>query len=532
LFLPKQTLWLDESTQMSGLSLGPVSISRWLAGSEPHDLGQFPDRMPPLSYWVGRCWSQIFGLRERPMRWLGLLEVAVAAGIIYEAARIAFGKASTWLAGLSFALLPMVVVLAVEIRAYPLFLLESSAAFLFLVRLLKPADRPGSGAPDAVAMALALSAAIATHFFGLVLSVSILSAWWVGTWMRRGSWIPALAVTLVVGLAVLAITPFVVQAMRISGGNATGDPFLARLNGVANYLDGLAFHQTLGFWPPLPAGFKTGSRLLCGLAIIGALSGRASRLVFVLMIAALVGLGMTTAAKLTFGSFDATTPSYSVWIIPCLCLVMSAALSVRSRTARSLAVTAGAVLLVSEAAAATVLLQHGHHFAHGPHAPVARLIRDLGPREVAVIHDDPTYHLVFVYCPLRYEFGTNLSQFQTMDVASAGPIPVQSFEKHDHSSKKLPVLHWVEDLPQRYLVVVNCRFTQTGDLLHGIRSGRLPFEEGPAAAQLRSSPEWRPVGSRSILALDSAIVTVFERRPRRIVNCPSHPDGRPFESRR
>ena len=62
-FLPHQTLWIDEVTQMAGLGLGPIGVVRWLLHPTLTDLGVPSDRMPPLSYWLGWLWAQAFGLR-------------------------------------------------------------------------------------------------------------------------------------------------------------------------------------------------------------------------------------------------------------------------------------------------------------------------------------------------------------------------------------------------------------------------------------------------------------------------------------
>src|SRR4051794_10429387 len=69
LFLPHQTLWIDETTQLSGLTLSPVEVVRWLMHPATHDFGVPGDRMPFLSYWLGWAWSRLFGLGETSLRW-------------------------------------------------------------------------------------------------------------------------------------------------------------------------------------------------------------------------------------------------------------------------------------------------------------------------------------------------------------------------------------------------------------------------------------------------------------------------------
>ena len=54
LFLPHQSLWNDEATQLCGVGLDPVEVTRWLAGWSHHNFGIPSDRMPPVSYWRSR----------------------------------------------------------------------------------------------------------------------------------------------------------------------------------------------------------------------------------------------------------------------------------------------------------------------------------------------------------------------------------------------------------------------------------------------------------------------------------------------
>ena len=72
LFLPQQGLWVDEATQLRGIELGPVGVTRWLAGDKSLVTDVPDDRMPPLSYWMGWGWACIFGFGEAPQRWLSV----------------------------------------------------------------------------------------------------------------------------------------------------------------------------------------------------------------------------------------------------------------------------------------------------------------------------------------------------------------------------------------------------------------------------------------------------------------------------
>ena len=106
-FAQRQTLWLDETTQLSGIPLGPVGVTQWLAGA-PHDFGcpTAPDRMPPVSYWVGQIWTYVFGFSELSLRYMGVACVAGAIVLVYAAGRRAFGDLGGLAAGLYLAVSP------------------------------------------------------------------------------------------------------------------------------------------------------------------------------------------------------------------------------------------------------------------------------------------------------------------------------------------------------------------------------------------------------------------------------------------
>src|SRR3990172_7799414 len=173
-FLPHQSLWVDETTQLSGIGLGPRQLLDWLIGNGP-DLGVPADRMPPGSYLLQMGWSAIFGLSEAKMRWLSIAFVVIGALFTATAAWRAYNRvASTATAALFLALSPNVVGLAVEIRAYPAFLMLSGIGTYLLVRTLQ--SRPEARPAWLAVLSAVLIAAGFTHFFGLVYACATLGA--------------------------------------------------------------------------------------------------------------------------------------------------------------------------------------------------------------------------------------------------------------------------------------------------------------------------------------------------------------------
>lgn len=85
--LPHRSIWVDESTQMSGLAGDPIQLTQWLMGGAKYNTHLQDDRMPPLSYWVGWVWSRTFGLGERQMRWFSVVCTGLATAFVFKTAQ-------------------------------------------------------------------------------------------------------------------------------------------------------------------------------------------------------------------------------------------------------------------------------------------------------------------------------------------------------------------------------------------------------------------------------------------------------------
>jgi hypothetical protein len=500
LFLPRQSLWLDEATQMSGLSLDPVRVVRWLLGTERFDFGQFRDRTPPLSYWLGWAWSRAFGYGETSFRWFGVACVAVASALVFEAGRLAFGTVAGWAGGLLFSLSPAVVMWAVEIRAYPLFLLWSASAWYLLVRWQMGEDGPSW--PTRAALALVLAGAVGTHYFGVVLSGAVLVALAVLD-RREGRRLgPALGVGGVVAVAVAAIVPFVrtsVGLYRYGPDRFAGT--VRRLNGLKNLLVGQVGHVTLTVVRPVEVVALVAAAALVILAIwsIGIVRRRGAGLAIVLALGA--GLAAVAVAKLAMSRFDSATPSYNAWMRPGVCLLLVSGIASR---AKRTAIAACGMLIVAQAFGVYQLAAHGEHFAHGPHRAISEMIRRAGRGEVAVIHDDPSDRAIFISSPIRCEWGPRLEQYR-LAASSGGPLSVRSYPDGRETCP-------VGSLPHRYLLVVSSRPMSPGALASQVRTGDRPVGRGPIARQLLATEGWRLAGRSLVVSQIAAEIDLFEDR--------------------
>ena len=67
LSMVNQSLWIDETTQLSGLTLGSIRVIHWLLGHIDPFYVPSPDKMSPLSHLAGKLWVSMFGLGETPI---------------------------------------------------------------------------------------------------------------------------------------------------------------------------------------------------------------------------------------------------------------------------------------------------------------------------------------------------------------------------------------------------------------------------------------------------------------------------------
>ena len=366
-FSYQQTIWVDETTQLSGIRLGPVEIVRWLTNPASHDFGVPGDRMPPLSYWLGQGWAAWFGFDEIRLRWLGVVCVGIAAGVVYKSAARAFGWKAGWAAGLLFAFSPNLCGIAVELRAYPLFVLMSAGALnSFVTILTRPPDK-GRGSWWALTTWLVLASY--THFFGLVLAGSMLVTLFVVRYLEKEKvWPVLVSMSLVCGFAV-GIVPFVLGAKTLSSGGDLADS-RNRMVEVIQMLYRLIAHPVLAAPPPLAFYLPIVGLALASAAIMLAAGGFASprsRRIWLTLVATLgLGLGISITANFVLNGFSAAKYSYSAWALPLLYVALTGGLAAGLRPVRWITTAAVLLLLACEMMGMIQLWQHGETFATGP----------------------------------------------------------------------------------------------------------------------------------------------------------------------
>jgi hypothetical protein len=499
-FAVQQEVWLDETTQLAGLSLGPVGVLPWLAGADPDRFaGLSADRMPPLSYWVGWLWSQAFGLSEASLRALGVALGAAAALLVFAAARRLWGRAAGCLAGLSFALSPNVIVSSVDIRAYPLFLACAASACWFISCLL---DTEKEAAKSAwVGLALSCVAASYSHFFGLVLTGAVFAGLLFVALRRRSSLKPLFVCSAAIALAGAGLWPFILASMRMSSsaGQDTRLPY-AVIRILYRTLGG---HPSLSVYKPLMLAEVLGTALALGLALCFARPREAAR---ALALSVAAGMAVAVLTRPATAAFDPLTVSYSVWMVPFLAVAIGSVLSIADGRRRRVALAAASLLLIANAGGALVLLAHGSAFAHSAGDRVNDLVKESGNIPDTVVIHDNAGAWAHAFCPLRYTFGPGLRQY----LAEPGA-------RGDLTLRELPDLRAItrlSELKARRLLLVTFRHQSAESISAFIHTGYAPAFANRALFDALNRAGWVEDRGETLMAQGAEEVHWFSAAPR------------------
>ncbi len=496
MFLPQQTLWVDETTQMSGLTLNPIEVVNWLTSgkdAKQYGFGVPADRMPPLSYWLGWGWSAIWGLSETAMRWLGVVLVAIAVGVVFVTAYKIGGLDAATVAGFLFGLSPNVLVTAVEIRAYPLFLLLSAGSFWFFTRILAQPDKYRW--QHITGLVLCLILAMYTHFYGVVLAGALLSACLLVVWYAKGRCWPIIISIGIVGIALLGLTPFVLNAFSVSH-SATEKNYLY---GIVRLLYRLFVHPTMGV-NQIVVGVAVVSAMILGLLAIPI--KKDNYVQKGIWLALIVGFITVVATHFVLSSFGATAPSYNIWMLPGVYLLLACGLAVTyKQRLRKLAIVAAVLLIGANGFAASQLIIHGEYFAHGPHQKIASLIHRLGSDKVSIIYENS--NVPIGYFPLRYEFGSQLPQY----LHKSGDIENINVLRLPKKDSKLDPL----TLASPFVLVIRARQQYAKELRQQIHYGDKATPEGPVSLAFRQSERWQFIENHLFVAFVAADVVFFEQ---------------------
>ncbi len=490
LFIPRQCIWVDESTQLAGLSLPPMEQARWLVGHDADRFGVPPDRTPPLSYWTGRLWSSAFGLTEPSMRWFGVVLSVGACIFVVGAGRRLAGVWGAVAAGLLFALSPNIISTAVEIRAYPLFLLTASFTLYSMIRSIEADAKEATR--WLVLMSVGCLLSVYTHFFGVVLAAACFGACLAVALLARKPIRPLVIAGVAVGVLSLGLVPFITSSAAMSAPEVGAG---SRVRDVARLIFRLVGHPAVAVSKPAIGLAALGSIGLALLAIAFGKTGPRRSLI----IAIALGLAATMAAGMVIKSFDALKPTYSTWLLPAIAMLFASATSIAAKPLRYIARGSVVAVACAQLYGAAMLARHGEAFAHGPHRMLEQMIQ--GHRDgLTVVHEAGTAWGA-TYFPLRYEFGPDLPQYLG---TSADSGEVAKLPANKDKSPGLAIPH------DRVLVIASTamRTPEIAQFLHGSTP---TIAAGPVSKALKASPDWRLVQSRTSISFVGATAELFER---------------------
>ena len=433
-FATGQSIWTDETTQLRGLTLSFSDQLQWLMGRTGQldaGLGVPPDRMPPISYWIGGLWSSVFGLTEMSLRLMGISAMALAAPALWIAGyRLAGSSGRLFLMAALFTA-PGLIIVGGEIRTYPIFFcLAAWALWAYTGALLAETRRDRTRATTALTVFAILMAY--AHFFGVVAGTCLFAGLVLHRLIIRLSVLPVLLATAITMLSWTGLAPFVMAAMGISDGPAPPTPALAEA-----VRDAVHFLIRLFADPVFLANHA--ALILLGLSIglmglftlLRGFTGDRQRLAVMLAlavpgIASVTGLGVL---NVLISGFETLRPSYSIWLIPFLFAFLTYGLGAGG--VGRVAAFAGLALVVANLMATTTLLKYAPLYIHGAGEWLAARIE--APDDVLLVHDnrDPWGHSYF---PVFHIEGNVLTQTVTRSDGSAfvfadmSVIPVADLE--------------------------------------------------------------------------------------------------------
>jgi hypothetical protein len=483
LFANAQDVWIDESTQLSGITLTIPDMLRWLAGEDTSRFGVPGDRMPPVSYFIDWVWLRLAGSSELGFR---LAHAVLATGGILVLTIAVHSRLGTWatVACLVFLCLsPNVIALAVEIRAYPVLFALSCVQLVLFLRLVDAPGRPRL--QDLLAFVFVSALAVYTHFFGLVSSCSFFAALGLANIRYpRAFGIITAALMAVLGSAV-GLIPFVFAAAGLSaspemtGGNVTE---------YVTYLLRLIASPAHLIWPWAGGLYIIVTALLLAMSALGASKRATTRLarpVDWLWIVLVAGFAAVTVASILFKGFYALKPSYSVWLIPVLAVLVAAGIADFRHSAHWHQQARFAALGMMAGGASIIVIQmlaHAPLFVHGPRRFV---LFELQKAQVPAA--------------ILYEGGSDWGYSQIpVHFATQGGVP----QYVDHGAKGVtrPVIGASETGPQplqeaaaRYstLLVVQVKARRFGELKACLNGNCPDMPRFDAAERLIAGGAWR-----------------------------------------
>ena len=504
-FARVQDIWVDESTQLSGITLKLWDMLRWLSGVDATRFGVPGDRMPPVSYLLDWLWLGLSGPSELGFRLFHSTFVIAGAAVLAVVALRGAGLLAATVTVVFITLSPKLIQTGVEIRAYPIFFAITCVQVAIFLKLL--VDPIKVDRKLLAIFVLVCLIGIYTHFYGVISSIAFFFA--LGSAFIRS---PRSLLALVVALAIVilgswGLLPFLLSALSQSPPTtAHGIPtteyfaYLLRLiAGPANMIS--MFGSVLFFGGAL-------TLLLAGMiaAFVRSRNARVQPFDWLFLIV-LAGAFAPIAATLVIRNFNVLNAPYSGWLIAPLALLIGCATSSTGfrpwdQGGRIVAVCA---MLIGAAVSTYIFLINASMFIHGPQRFVGALYDEsAGPK--AIVYDVGSVW-GFSYFPLIFSHNGKIIQYRVVD-NGAGLIRIgndasQSIVQNVKSAVA----------PYNRLVVVDLQLRTFRDLRECYnQSNSCPqFTHSAIEEMLIGTGQWRETGAKRSFGLYDTEVKVLER---------------------
>lgn len=503
-FAKTQNIWVDETTQLSGITLKLGDMLKWLSGDDVARFGVPGDRMPPLSYMIDWAWLRLCGDSELGFRLFHATFVVGGLAVIAGAARRNLGMPASFAALAVLSLSPKLMQTAVEIRAYPIFFAVSCVQLAIFLRLLD--DRKSVDNGLLALFAVTSIAAIYTHFFGLLSSFSFFCALGLARIRHRRALASITVAGLVTFAASVGILPFVLAAVAQSDVALSAEAAntyryleypLKLIGGSANLVS-------------LPAAvlfFGGALVLLSASAFMGLarMFAGVPKAVDWLLVVMAVGTATIFAVSYAAKGFDPLTASYSIWLFPPIALsIANGALElVGMRHWRITATIPVAALLAGAAISTYTFLANASEFIHGPGEFVNTLYDRLAAPKATVYESGAAWP--WSYFPLVFDHKSGLVQYRAAEngtellrVVTSAPQPA-------------PQQLLVALAQYNYILLVDVRLRSYRDIRR-CHAGSCPqFAQGRIETALLQSGHWREISSQRKFGLYDTAVKTFTR---------------------
>jgi hypothetical protein len=530
LFSFQQNLWVDETTQLSGLGLSFTEIYLWLSDLIETPFSVPSDRMPVLSYWFGMLWSYFFTLDVLVMRWLSLffvmLALVILCGFFFKRQQYSVLLAAT----LFLCLSPNLTVLAVEIRAYALFFLFSVIAVLLYVQIICFVEQERNAFTSALALSCVLVLAINTHFFGLVLAGSLLAAYLLmALWDRR--FVLHVKIIFAVGTILLLGTSFVVLpvigAFASQGGGAEASVAASSLQETISLRETirsavklayrLVAHQTMGeiaFFPLLAL------LIVYGVIILSVIK-HPTVMKTVLLLALLLGCMTVFLANIFLSSFDALAPHYNVWMLPLLAVLFGYAVGDLLSAKRAYMITVLGVVGATCGYGQWTLAFSGEKYAHTRFSEIQQRVESYSA--IGAIGGIKSIGEIERSVPLKISIVYNRSMAKTWFAGIyTFPRSVNQYvvEQADTGLRAYISLYDGEaisafDVAEHSDIIISAYGETIYSAELNASEHAAPVREGHPVFEQIAPPEpmWRQLEAMTFLAQESANIVVYKKTP-------------------